>query len=181
MNIHKPGPEELPSQHQLLLATAVAIVLIAFLLVIVVLPAERGIDPTGIGKRLHLTRMGQIKVAMAEEVAPVDGRPSRQDETIVTIPANQGMEIKLEMKKGFTVEYSWAVTDGTVAHDTHGDPYVNADIYISYSKADSIKSDSGRIEAVYSGYHGWYWKNNNADPVTINLKTHGEYFELRPM
>ena len=34
-----------------------------------VLPAEYGIDPTGVGKLLRLTEMGQIKQQLAEEAA----------------------------------------------------------------------------------------------------------------
>ena len=32
-----------------------------------VLPAEYGIDPTGVGRALGLTQMGEIKVQLAEE------------------------------------------------------------------------------------------------------------------
>jgi hypothetical protein len=48
-----------------LIALAVAVVL----LFTVVLPAEYGIDPTGVGRILGLTRMGEIKVRLAKEAA----------------------------------------------------------------------------------------------------------------
>jgi hypothetical protein len=48
-----------------LIALAVAVVL----LFTVVLPAEYGIDPTGVGRVLGLTRMGEIKVRLAKEAA----------------------------------------------------------------------------------------------------------------
>lgn len=181
MNIRKPNHQELPSLHQLLLATMVAILVLASLLVTVILPAEIGIDVTGIGEKLHLTRMGQLKSAMAEEDSPIDGRPVRQDEITLNLPAGQGMEVKLEMKKGFVVDYSWVATGGAVAHDTHGDPYVNKHIYVTYSRADNVHSDSGIIKAAYGGFHGWYWKNDSTETVTIVLKTDGQYFELIPM
>jgi hypothetical protein len=37
--------------------------------VAVVLPAERGIDPTGLGRVLGLTEMGEFKVEAAREFA----------------------------------------------------------------------------------------------------------------
>jgi hypothetical protein len=48
-----------------LIALAVALLL----LFTVVLPAEYGIDPTGAGRVLGLTRMGEIKVRLAKEAA----------------------------------------------------------------------------------------------------------------
>jgi hypothetical protein len=39
------------------------------LLVGVVLPAEYGVDPTGIGRVIGLTQMGQLKRMLAEEAA----------------------------------------------------------------------------------------------------------------
>ena len=59
--------DALPSPRALLRSTAVALAVAAVLLVTVVLPAEYGIDPTGIGRPLGLTRMGEIKVALALE------------------------------------------------------------------------------------------------------------------
>ena len=181
MSIRKPDPQDLPSNRTLLLASVSALLVLVVLVVVIILPAEKGIDITTLGDRLNLTRMGQIKVAMAEEDAPVGGRPSSSDEISFTIPEGQGMEVKLEMKKGFVVDYSWTTSGALVSHDTHGDPYVNKHIYVTYSRADEVNADSGSIEAVYSGFHGWYWENKGDEPVTITLKTNGEYLELIPM
>jgi len=178
MHIRKPLPEELPSKQKLLLSLAVAVLAAALLITTVVLPAERGIDVTGIGERLHLTRMGQIKVAMAETDAPLDGRPKNQDQITLSLEPGQGQEIKMEMKKGYKASYSWSTEGGPVSHDTHGDPYANESIFISYSKADSAVEDSGNITAVYGGHHGWYWVNNGSQTVTISLKTEGQYIDL---
>ena len=51
-----------------LVEVAVAVVLT----VTVVLPAEYGVDPTGIGRRIGLTQMGRLKVELAKE-AGMDG------------------------------------------------------------------------------------------------------------
>ena len=63
----QPPLDRPPTARALLRSTAVAIAVAAVLLVTVVLPAEYGIDPTGIGRPLGLTRMGEIKVALALE------------------------------------------------------------------------------------------------------------------
>jgi hypothetical protein len=64
-----PGPGELPSAHRLLRSTLIAAAVAALLLVAFVLPAEYGVDPTGIGRVLGLKQMGDIKVALAKEAA----------------------------------------------------------------------------------------------------------------
>ena len=64
-----PTRAELPSAAQLLRSTIIAILAAAVLLVTVVLPAEYAIDPTGIGRVLRLTEMGEIKQQLAAEAA----------------------------------------------------------------------------------------------------------------
>lgn len=53
------APTDLPSTRRLLRATAIAVALAAVLLVTTVLPAEFGIDPTGLGARLGLDALAQ--------------------------------------------------------------------------------------------------------------------------
>ncbi len=62
-----PTYPEIPSARRLLRSTAVAAVAALLILVTVVLPAEYGIDPTGVGRVLGLTRMGEIKTRLARE------------------------------------------------------------------------------------------------------------------
>lgn len=62
-----PTHVELPTSEQLVRSTFIAIAASAAILVAVVLPAEYGVDPTGIGRSLNLTQMGEIKVQLAQE------------------------------------------------------------------------------------------------------------------
>jgi hypothetical protein len=57
------------SPRQLLRSVLIALAVALLLLFTVVLPAEYGIDPTGAGRVLGLTRMGEIKVRLAREAA----------------------------------------------------------------------------------------------------------------
>jgi hypothetical protein len=66
-NSEIPTRAELPTTAQLIKSTIIAIITAAILLVTVVLPAEYAIDPTGVGKTLQLTEMGEIKTQLAEE------------------------------------------------------------------------------------------------------------------
>lgn len=68
-NTDLPTRAELPTSAQLIRSTVIAAVSAVVLLLTVVLPAEYAIDPTGIGRVLGLTEMGEIKARLAQEAA----------------------------------------------------------------------------------------------------------------
>lgn len=68
-NNQRPDLSELPSSSQLLRSTLIALIAAGVLLVTVVMPAEYAIDPTGAGRLLGLTQMGELKQTLAEEAA----------------------------------------------------------------------------------------------------------------
>lgn len=67
LNTEKPGLDELPGSLQLLRSTILAGVVALVILLTAVLPAEYGFDPTGAGRILGLTQMGEIKRELALE------------------------------------------------------------------------------------------------------------------
>ena len=72
-NTDTPARAELPSSKQLVRSTILTAISAVVLLVAVVLPAEYGIDPTGIGRVLRMTEMGEIKQQLAAEAAAAAG------------------------------------------------------------------------------------------------------------
>ncbi|WP_137889220.1 transmembrane anchor protein [Pseudomonas sp. 2FE] len=68
-NTPLPTLNELPSSRQLLRSTAIALITAIALLVTVVMPSEYAIDPTGAGRVLGLTQMGELKITLAQEAA----------------------------------------------------------------------------------------------------------------
>ncbi|MGL4635091.1 MAG: transmembrane anchor protein [Beijerinckiaceae bacterium] len=68
-NTDIPTRAELPSTSQLIKSTALALIAAAIILVTIVLPAEHAVDPTGIGRMLKLTQMGEIRQQLAAEAA----------------------------------------------------------------------------------------------------------------
>ncbi|MFW2358352.1 transmembrane anchor protein [Hydrogenophaga sp.] len=202
-NSHTPLPEDLPSSRQLLRSTLLAVISAAVLLITVVLPAEYGIDPTGVGRVLRLTEMGEIKQQLAAEAeadaaappaaaapapaakatpqtpAPVveaaQAAPWR-DEMRVTLTPGEGAEIKLRMREGDKAEYSWVVEGGAVNFDTHGDGGGRS---ISYEKGRGVPADDGALVAAFTGNHGWYWRNRGQADVTLVLRTRGTYSDIK--
>ncbi len=191
-NTDIPRRTELPSRAQLLRSSAIAMVTAGVLLTTVVLPAEYGIDPTGIGSVLRLTEMGRIKMALANEAladkgtAPAQAQAAapgmRSDEMQVTLAPGAGTEVKMTMLKGATVRYEWKTDGGLVNHDTHGEPE-NAppNTFHRYKKEKDVTGNSGEFSAVFDGNHGWFWRNRGDKPVTITLKTSGAYSSIKKM
>jgi len=86
-NTDIPTRAELPSSKQLWRSTLIAMVSAAAILVAVVLPSEYNVDPTGLGRVLGLTEMGEIKAQLAKEAeedriksleAPAVPKPDQQ-------------------------------------------------------------------------------------------------------
>lgn len=202
-NTKLPTQSELPTSRQLLRSTLIAVGVAAALLVSVVMPSEYAIDPTGVGRVLGLTQMGEMKKTLAEEAAadaavqpaaaPVVQAPVpvaepaaepqpalKSDEMTVTLKPGEASEIKLEMLNKATVSYEWTTNGVPVNHDTHGEPYNGPKgYYHSYSKAKQIKGDKGEFTAIFDGTHGWFWRNRSNSDVTITLKTKGEYLSVK--
>lgn len=77
-NAEMPSRAELPSTAKLVKSTVIAAAAAAVILVTVVLPAEYAIDPTGIGRALQLTQMGEIKKQLAIEAEQDRVRDNQQ-------------------------------------------------------------------------------------------------------
>ncbi len=188
---------ELPSTQRLLKATAIAIVVAIVLLVTVVIPAEFGIDPTGIGRRLGLDVLAKSTSAAglpavvakpAEAELDAVGQPAKpvqasavnketdtysSDTLSVTLPPGEGAEIKAEMKAGDVFLFNWSAS-GLVEVDMHGERIGAAkDEYTSYWIERSQRQASGTFNAPFDGSHGWYWLNNGTEPVTVRVAVSG--------
>ena len=79
---------ELPSSARLLRSTLLALAIAALLLVVAVLPAEYGVDPTGVGRTLGLTQMGEIKVSLEREAAAEDAAAAEEAALENAVPAD---------------------------------------------------------------------------------------------
>ncbi|MFZ3074886.1 MAG: transmembrane anchor protein [Psychrobacter glacincola] len=205
-NSDTPLQAELPTSKQLIKSTILAAIAAIVLLFTVVLPAEYGIDPTGVGNLLQLTEMGQVKQQLADEAAAdaagllvaetpnvddvteqaVSATPADtaiasgewRDEIPFTLTPGEGLEIKMKMDSGGKAEYSWVVAGGDLNFDTHGDALGKA---ISYEKGRGVAADEGVLEAAFTGNHGWFWRNRGDSDVQVVLRTRGDYSTIKTM
>ena len=190
-NADLPSRAELPTTKQLVRSTLIALVTAIVILVTAVLPAEYAIDPTGVGRVLGLTQMGEIKMQLAEEaaqdrasadeVAAVEpayapAEDARTDEISVTLAPGEGAEVKLTMQEGARTRFEWRVEGGVVNYDLHGDGPGNS---TSYQQGRGVPGHSGELEAAFDGNHGWFWRNRGASDVTVTLRVVGAHTDIR--
>jgi hypothetical protein len=192
-----------PSGRRLLLNILGAAVAAAVLLVAVILPAEYGIDPSGIGRVLGLTALhgpaksnpmkdviGGNEALRAPQVtdpgtpiplpnpavAQIKAEAARTHTRTITLPAFQETEVKALLDAAQVILYSWEA-DGDVYVDFHGhDPVATGDGFVRYEEQQSTRSGHGSLVAPFSGEHGWFWLNLTGNPVTIKLTVTG-YFK----
>jgi hypothetical protein len=227
------------------------------ILVLFWLPAEYGIDPTGVGALTGLTEMGEIKqqlaaeaeadaltaagavdapapavaapeilarldqidaqlaaivsvigaapgpteAPVAAELPPVEVAPASEpaqaeaaapdpveatvaeatapqwtDKVSYTLNPGEGIEVKLAMEEGQTARFAWTVNGGAVNFDMHGD---GSGQKISYEQGRAVPEQAGELTAAFTGNHGWFWRNRTDAPVTVTLRTAGDYAELK--
>lgn len=201
-NAPKPTIDELPTRAQLRRSTILAGVGAAVILVAVYLPAEYGIDPTGIGRVTGLTEMGEIKVQLAAEAEAdrlldeqrgqdqssglLDGvlglfvgtahaqeaPETWQDTVTFTLEPGDTAEIKMTMEEGGVVDYAWTAEGGRVNFDLHAHSGGES---IDYERGSGATDGEGSIVAPFAGEHGWFWRNRDSTPITMTIQVRGDY------
>ncbi len=198
-----------PSARRLLRGIGGAVLVAALLLVTVVLPAEYGIDPTGIGKALGLTAINepaktvQLKdviggnqnlAAAAAKVPDVgdpiplpnpavsqikSGAPKTQTLT-VTLPPFKETEVKMLLDEAQVAVFSWeADTDVYVDYHGHNPEIMGKRGFVRYEEQQSTRAEHGSLVAPFSGEHGWYWLSLSDKPTTIKLTVTGYFNSLK--
>ena len=196
-----------PKAKRLWVATVAALGAAVIILTTAILPAEYGIDPTGIGGALGLTALsgqagrtleivdvlgGNQDVKSVEipdfgepvplpnpEIAQIEAAPPQTRTVTVTIPAEKETEIKTVLRQGKVILYSWSVDRGDIYTDFHGhDPEVSSEFWVRYEEQQQGTGGNGSLVAPFGGEHGWYWLNYNGFPVTVTLQVTGYYDDI---
>ncbi len=201
-NAPKPNIEDLPTKAQLFRSSIIAGIGAVAILVTVYLPAEHAIDPTGVGRVLGLTEMGEIKVQLAGEaeadrlldeqrardqsssvldavfgmfVGTAHAQEAWRDEVTFTLEPGATAEIKMTMEAGNVVDYAWTATGGRVNFDLHAHSGGES---VDYERGAGQTSGEGSIEAPFAGDHGWFWRNRDSTPITMTIQLRGEYSDV---
>lgn len=187
--------EQLPSNSRLIKATIIAILIALVVLVVAVLPAEYGVDPTGLGEKLGLSALAEGTSSTSEKTnAKVELKTNTADskknhifiseetyqskELSIQLLPRQGMEVKAVMDEGALLIYNWNST-GDLYMDMHGEEFNAApDEFTSYWEEGQINKASGYLVANFSGTHGWYWENKTNDLIDISIEISGFYKDV---
>lgn len=184
----------------MLRSTILAAIGAVAILVTVVLPAEYAIDPTGAGRLLGLTEMGEIKRDLADEaerdreihggsdqssrlleglfglvIGAAHAEDAWRDRVTFTLAPDASAEIKLVMAAGDIAEYSWIAEGGRINFDLHAHGNGQS---VDYERGRGKTDGKGRIEAPFAGEHGWFWRNRDKSDVTVTLQVRGAYSDL---
>ncbi|MBT2134439.1 hypothetical protein KK137_08855 [Croceibacterium sp. LX-88] len=176
-----------PSRKKLVVGSLAAVAVAAVALVVFVLPAEYGIDPTGAGKALGLTKLSEP--AMNEEqirgakrvgvLALAEQPPQRTDWTDsweITLRPYESIELKYTLDKGAALDFTWTAT-GPLYYDMHSHPFDGGDKLTETYSLGTLDQMHGRYVSQFSGLHGWYWQNRTMSDVTLSLKAAGPITE----
>ena len=135
-----------PSRKTLLRGTILTFIGAAVVTVLFIMPAEYGVDPTGLGERLGLTRLSGTVAAPDIDATPriVQGTfpvapaaedfdfyepevlgdpfsrshavPFRTDTLVIPLEEFEQVEVKTTMKQGDALVYSWKLLEGETVY-----------------------------------------------------------------
>ena len=178
-----PPVPPVPSHKKLLIGSDSAVAVAAVALVVFVLPAEFGIDPTGAGRALGLTRLAEPGMSEEQErgarrtgVLTLSEQPLPRedwaDEWQVTLRPYEGIELKYTLEEGAAIDFEWEAGDA-VEYDLHSHPFEGGTELTESYAVDEGQRMQGRYVAAFSGLHGWYWQNRNLEDVTVTVRAAG--------
>lgn len=172
-----------PPRNKLMLGIVGAVLVAIIALVAFILPAAYGIDPTGAGRALGITKAAepeiseeQIRGARRSGVLTLSEQPLQRqewdDEWEVVLAPYEGIELKYTLEEGAAMDFEWVATD-EVEYDLHSHPFEGGtELTEGYALGQGERMQ-GRYVAAFSGLHGWYWQNRTLEDVTVTVRAAG--------
>lgn len=162
-----------PSTKQLIIGGAVAAVVAAVVLVVFVLPAEFGVDPTGAGDATGLSSLSADQPPTVETgVFTATEEGYRTDHKTFDLRPYEAIEYKYTLEEGAPLVFSWRATD-EVEVDMHSHPFEGGEELTETFSRGSKTGESGVYLSPFTGIHGWYWHNRTLENVTVTIDAAG--------
>ncbi len=174
-----------PSPRKLAATLVFTVSAAALVFVLFVLPAEFSIDPTGLGSVLGIEGLSQssgtLSLAPPTSFVVRDTEPKRETLEIAMAPGEE-MELKLAMREGDVVVFSWSTDGEAIYSDLHAEAFGGFEgEAVRYREDTSTATSFGAIHAPFAGNHGWFWRNDHAQAVTVTLILDGFYGTAKEM
>lgn len=163
-----------------------AVAALAVGVVMFVLPAETGWDPTGVGTatglvkianptnpalELGLARMETQEVLLLSDTVPA-AEPGAVDVWEYELAPFDSIEFKYTIPQGARIAFRWEGS-GPLDYDMHAHPFDGGtDLTESFSITDA-QVMQGVYIAPFTGIHGWFWQNRSVNTVTLRLEASG--------
>ena len=141
-------------------------------------PAVAAPEPASDASAAEAAPVAAAEAAPVAEPAPAATQtaPEWRDEVSYTLAPGEGIEVKLVMEEGQTARFFWTANGAVVNYDTHGD---GSGQKVSYEQGRGVPEQAGELTAAFTGNHGWFWRNRTDAPVTVTLRTAGDYAEMK--
>ncbi len=158
-----------PSPKNIIIATAIALVVALVVLFVAILPAEFGSDPLGTGELFGFTALSRDANPFEEQL-----EVHRSDYVEFVLDAFQSVEYKYLMDLDASMVFSW-VADGELYYDMHAEPAALGAEYAESFEQGTANRRMGSFHAPFTGIHGWFWENRSLNTVVIKLYSSGFY------
>ena len=158
---------------RILLATLVAFVVAALILITLILPAEFNRDPLGVGQKLGIMGLSKPATSVVDTVRK-EKIDYREDAVSFQLLPFEFVEYKYQLNEGSALLYNWASTN-TVSFEFHGEPEDGPEGFAESYNLGEGDHGTGTFTAPFNGIHGWFWANRGTDTVTVKLTTAGFY------
>lgn len=169
-----------------LIIGASAVVAVAAISVLFVLPAETGWDPTGVGEATGLVKIanpdnpelerGMARMETQEVLLLSDTPPPPEAGTTDVWEYELGpfdsVEFKYTIPEGARMAFRWEGS-GVLNYDMHAHPFEGGVEMTESYGVDEAQVMQGVYIAPFTGIHGWYWQNRSLDNVTLRLEASG--------
>ncbi|MEY4982492.1 MAG: hypothetical protein RIR62_758 [Pseudomonadota bacterium] len=137
---------------------------------------EAAPEPVPEGAAEPAPEAAPTETATAVDAAVAEATSDWRDEVSYTLAPGEGIEVKLAMQEGQTARFFWTANGAVVNYDTHGD---GSGQKVSYEQGRGVPEQEGTLTAAFTGNHGWFWRNRTDAPVTVTLRTAGDYAEMK--
>jgi len=174
-----------PSRRALVIGTTATLAIGTAIVVLFVLPAETGIDPTGVG---NVTGLSSIATAGANQFlerglkrqgtftpsqTPLPPEPGASDHWEFELKPFEGIELKYVVDEGQPIHFHWSGS-GPLNYDMHAHPFDGGEELTESYAITKGNRQAGRYVAPFTGIHGWHWQNRSMNNVHLTLDASGK-------
>lgn len=170
----EPAAQQARSSRRILGATLAALGAALVALVVFVLPAEYGIDPLGTGAAMGLLALAEPERDALEAASG----PYLPDTVSFELQPFESVEYKYRLEEGESVVFGWRST-GEVVSELHAEPDGAPEGFAESFDKSRTAAHHGSYRAPFAGWHGWFWENRSARPVTVTLNAAGYFSAAR--